>query len=238
MVESDAVVSPAEDIAESGKLAAVVDFLAHKQRREDGALDRYYLTGLDGIDRVELTEELFDVLKRAAEGLRQGQSASLLRRDQEITTQQAAIGRSRGSAYRRPDRVAEDVVRAATPSALKSNIPSPHPTRIVVDLMRQQGPIAAVELGVADQQQDESAPRRDRRFRGPYRAHRTCRERIEAIRETVIVILTSEPTVAGLWSPVPSVGVPDLGLKYHWDMMTSWMPGGLQGLRGCETVDL
>ncbi|WP_166827789.1 hypothetical protein [Brevibacterium limosum] len=124
MVESDAVVSPAEDIAESGKLAAVVDFLAHKQRREDGALDRYYLTGLDGIDRVELTEELFDVLKRAAEGLRQGQSASLLRRDQEITTQQAAIGRSRCSAYRRPDRVAEDVVRAAT--RVRSN-PTFHP---------------------------------------------------------------------------------------------------------------
>lgn len=114
MVESDAVVSPGEGSAESGKLAAVVDFLAHKQRREDGALDRYYLTGPDGTDRVELTEELFDVLKRAAEGLRQGQSVSLLRRDQEITTQQAAelLGLSRPT-----------VVKLIDAGTLEANVP-------------------------------------------------------------------------------------------------------------------
>ena len=97
MVESDAVTVPAEGNAEADKLAAVVDFIAHRQRRDDGTGARYYLTGADGADRVELTEELFEVLKRAAEGLRQGQSVSLLRRDQEITTQQAAelLGLSR-----------------------------------------------------------------------------------------------------------------------------------------------
>ncbi|UVI36655.1 excisionase family DNA-binding protein [Brevibacterium spongiae] len=97
MIEADAISVPAEDSAESDKLAAVVDFIAHKQRRTDGSSARYYLSGADGADRVELTEELFDVLKRAAEGLRKGQSVSLLRRDQEITTQQAAdlLGLSR-----------------------------------------------------------------------------------------------------------------------------------------------
>jgi len=114
MVESDAVSVPAEGRAEAGKLAAVVDFIAHKQRREDGPSARYYLTTADGTDRVELTEELFDVLKRAAEGLRQGQSVSLLRRDQEITTQQAAdlLGLSRPT-----------VVKLIDAGELEANVP-------------------------------------------------------------------------------------------------------------------
>ena len=53
-----------------------------------------------------------------------------------------------------------------------------------------------------------------------------------------MVILTSAPTAAGLWSSETSIGLPAFGLKYHWNMMTSWMPGGLQGLRDRATVDL
>ncbi|MGC2940952.1 MULTISPECIES: excisionase family DNA-binding protein [unclassified Brevibacterium] len=114
MIESDAVAVSAEDSAEDGKLAAVVDFIAHKQRREDGVSGRYYLSGADGTDRVELTEELFDVLKRAAEGLRKGQSVSLLRRDQEITTQQAAdlLGLSRPT-----------IVKLIDAGELEANVP-------------------------------------------------------------------------------------------------------------------
>ncbi|WP_420097627.1 excisionase family DNA-binding protein [Brevibacterium sediminis] len=114
MVESDAVTVPTGDSADDGKLAAVLDFIAHKQRREDGSSGRYYLSGADGTDRVELTEELFDVLKRAAEGLRKGQSVSLLRRDQEITTQQAAdlLGLSRPT-----------IVKLIDEGELEANVP-------------------------------------------------------------------------------------------------------------------
>lgn len=121
MIEADAVSAPAEDSVESEKLAAVVDFIAHKHRRADGSSARYYLSGADGTDRVELTEELFDILKRAAEGLRQGQSVSLLRRDQEITTQQAAdlLGLSRPTVVKLID---EGTLEAKVPGVVRRKL--------------------------------------------------------------------------------------------------------------------
>lgn len=114
MAEQHVATPPMEHSSESSKLAAVADFLAHKQRRKNDDATRYYLSGSDGNERVELTEELFDVLKRAAEALRRGQSVSLLRRDQEITTQQAAdlLGLSRPT-----------IVKLIDDGALEANIP-------------------------------------------------------------------------------------------------------------------
>ena len=114
MIEQDAATPPMERSSESSKLAAVVDFLAHKQHRENDDATRYYPYGADGAGRVELTEDLFDVLKRAAEALRRGQSVSLLRRDQEITTQQAAdlLGLSRPT-----------IVKLIDGGALEANVP-------------------------------------------------------------------------------------------------------------------
>lgn len=50
----------------------------------------FYLSGPDERDRVELTEPLFRILKDVAEALSQGQSVSVVARDKEISTQQAA----------------------------------------------------------------------------------------------------------------------------------------------------
>jgi excisionase family DNA binding protein len=53
-------------------------------------------------DRVELTEQLYEVLKRVAHTLSHGQSISILTRDEEISTQQAAeiLGLSRPTVVR------------------------------------------------------------------------------------------------------------------------------------------
>lgn len=121
MAEQQAAVPPVEHSSESSKLAAVADFLAHRQRRENDGATRYYLSGSDGNERVELTEQLFDVLKRAAEALRRGQSVSLLRRDQEITTQQAAdlLGLSRPTVVKLID---EGVLEANIPGAVRRKL--------------------------------------------------------------------------------------------------------------------
>jgi len=62
----------------------------------------FYLSGADEHERVELSEELFKILKLAATALERGQSVSILARDQEITTQQAAelLGVSRPTVVR------------------------------------------------------------------------------------------------------------------------------------------
>lgn len=76
----------------------VLDFVrAHTSRHGTAPAAQFFLSGSDVQDRVELTEELFLLLRQAAEALGSGRSVSLLARDQEITTQQAAdlLGLSR-----------------------------------------------------------------------------------------------------------------------------------------------
>jgi len=50
----------------------------------------FYLSGPDEHDRIELNEQLFRILRDVAEALSQGQSVSVIARDKEISTQQAA----------------------------------------------------------------------------------------------------------------------------------------------------
>lgn len=89
------VVIPRPEDAEG--LAKVLDFVRAERERPSTTPARLLLTGPDGHDRVELTEDLLEVLRRAAEALVRGQSISVLTRDQEISTQQAAdlLGLSR-----------------------------------------------------------------------------------------------------------------------------------------------
>jgi excisionase family DNA binding protein len=90
------VVSPAP--AEADDLAKVLSFLeAHEARHGSFPEPVFFLSGADEHDSVELTEQLHAILKQVVQALSHGQSISILTRDQEISTQQAAeiLGLSR-----------------------------------------------------------------------------------------------------------------------------------------------
>lgn len=99
-VEPD-VVNPAP--AEADELAQVLSFIeAHEARHGTIPATSFYLSGTDEHDRVELTEQLHTILKQVVVALSTGQSISILTRDREITTQQAAelLGLSRPTVVR------------------------------------------------------------------------------------------------------------------------------------------
>lgn len=90
------IVSPA--LADADELAKVLSFLeAHESRHGTSPEPVFFLSGADEHDSVELTEQLHAILKRVVQALNHGQSISILTRDQEISTQQAAeiLGLSR-----------------------------------------------------------------------------------------------------------------------------------------------
>jgi excisionase family DNA binding protein len=83
---------------DADELAKVLSFInAHETRHGSSPASVFFLSGSDEHDRVELTEHLHAILKQVVQALSQGQSISLLTRDQEISTQQAAeiLGLSR-----------------------------------------------------------------------------------------------------------------------------------------------
>ena len=89
--------------ADANGLANVLSFIeAHEARHRTSPEPAFFLSGASEHDRVELTEQLHEVLKRAAHALSHGQSISILTRDQEISTQQAAeiLGLSRPTVVR------------------------------------------------------------------------------------------------------------------------------------------
>lgn len=93
--ETDVVTASPRDAQD---LARVVDFVdAHISRYGSAPEPQFYLSGADANERVELTQELFLVLKYAADELSRGRSIRILAREQEISTQQAAdlLGLSR-----------------------------------------------------------------------------------------------------------------------------------------------
>lgn len=90
------LVSPTATDADD--LAKVLSFLeAHEARHGTSPEPVFFLSGADEHDSVELTEQLHAILKRVVQALSHGQSISILTRDQEISTQQAAeiLGLSR-----------------------------------------------------------------------------------------------------------------------------------------------
>lgn len=87
-----------EAITESETAAQVLSFLdAHEARHGALPSPRYFLSGADEHDRIELTEQMHQMLRGIADALSRGHSVSVLAREQEITTQQAAevLGLSR-----------------------------------------------------------------------------------------------------------------------------------------------
>ncbi|MGY0388271.1 excisionase family DNA-binding protein [Nocardioides sp. WG-D5] len=87
---------PSREVAEQN--ARVLSFIeAHEARHGEAPEPTYFLCGAEEHDRVELTEDLFQMLKQLVGALAKGQSVQIHARDREITTQQAAeiLGLSR-----------------------------------------------------------------------------------------------------------------------------------------------
>ena len=90
------VVSPAPtDVDELAKVLSFIE--THEARDGASPVPAFFLSGAGKHDRVELTEQLHAILKQVVQALSHGQSISILTRDQEISTQQAAeiLGLSR-----------------------------------------------------------------------------------------------------------------------------------------------
>ncbi|MCV7356371.1 excisionase family DNA-binding protein [Mycolicibacterium fluoranthenivorans] len=99
--DSAEIVNPVP--ADADGLADVLSFMeAHEARHGISPEPAFFLSGAGEHDRVELTEQLYEVLKRVAHALSHGQSISILTRDREISTQQAAeiLGLSRPTVVR------------------------------------------------------------------------------------------------------------------------------------------
>jgi excisionase family DNA binding protein len=93
---TEEMVSP--EPTDADELANVLSFIeAHEARRGSSPTPVFFLSGAGEHDRVELTEQLHAILKQVVQALSHGQSISILTRDQEISTQQAAeiLGLSR-----------------------------------------------------------------------------------------------------------------------------------------------
>lgn len=107
------VLSPSPEQEE--KLAKVLSFITAYEVKHGAAPDStFYLSGRESEDRVELTEELHAVLKEVARSLASGKSITIVTRDQEVSTQQAAdiLGISRPT-----------VVRLIDDGELKAHVP-------------------------------------------------------------------------------------------------------------------
>jgi excisionase family DNA binding protein len=114
------VVSPAPTNAD--ELAKVLSFIeAHEARHSTSPEPAFFLSGAGEHDRVELNEQLHAILKRVVQALSHGQSISILTRDQEISTQQAAeiLGLSRPTVVKLID---EGGLSAHVPGAVRRKL--------------------------------------------------------------------------------------------------------------------
>lgn len=108
--------------ADADGLAAVLRFMeAHEARYGTSPVHAFFLSGAGEHDRVELTKQLYEVLKRVANALSHGQSISILTRDQEISTQQAAeiLGLSRPTVVRL---IEDGELQAHVPGAVRRKL--------------------------------------------------------------------------------------------------------------------
>lgn len=114
------VVTPVPTDAD--ELARVLSFIeAHEERRGATPEPSFFLAGAGEHDRVVLTEQLHAILKQVVQALSHGQSISILTRDQEISTQQAAeiLGLSRPTVVRLID---EGELAAHVPGAVRRKL--------------------------------------------------------------------------------------------------------------------
>ena len=108
--------------SDADDFARIYSFLsAHENAHGSRPEPRYYLSGADEHDRVELTGQLFEILKQAVEALTNGRSVSILTRGQEISTQQAAeiLGLSRPTVVRL---IEDGVINATVPGAIRRKL--------------------------------------------------------------------------------------------------------------------
>jgi excisionase family DNA binding protein len=101
--------------ADTETLARLLHFVEAREAKHGSATaSPVYLAGADNEDRVELTEEVRSILAQVVTALSKGQAVSVVARDQEISTQQAAeiLGISRPT-----------VVRLITDGELPAHIP-------------------------------------------------------------------------------------------------------------------
>lgn len=108
--------------ADSEDLAKVLSFIeAHEARYGTSPQPAFFLSGAAEHDRVELTEQLHTILTQVVRALADGQSVSILTRDQEISTQQAAeiLGLSRPTVVKLID---EGELPAHVPGAVRRKL--------------------------------------------------------------------------------------------------------------------
>ncbi len=112
VVDSEVLSPAAADVTESARVLSFIE--AHEARHGSVPKAPVFLSGIEEHDRVELTGQVRAILKQVVAALSKGQAISVLTRDQEITTQQAAeiLGVSRPT-----------VVRLITDGELKAHIP-------------------------------------------------------------------------------------------------------------------
>lgn len=90
------IVTPVgSEVAEAAEVLSFMD--GYEMRNQSSVPAIYRLSGANEHDSIELTEQLHDALKKVVQALSRGQSVSIVARDQEVTTQQAAeiLGLSR-----------------------------------------------------------------------------------------------------------------------------------------------
>jgi excisionase family DNA binding protein len=119
-VSAAEALSPVPTDAE--ELAKVLSFIeAHEARHGTTPAPAFFLSGAVEHDRVELTEQLHTILKQVVQALSRGQSISILARDQEISTQQAAdiLGLSRPTVVKLID---EGELLAHVPGAVRRKL--------------------------------------------------------------------------------------------------------------------
>lgn len=117
---TEEMVSPEPN--EADELANVLSFIeAHEARRGSSPAPAFFLSGSGEHDRVELTEQLHAILKQVVQALSHGQSISILTRDQEISTQQAAeiLGLSRPTVVKL---IEDGELRAHVPGAVRRKL--------------------------------------------------------------------------------------------------------------------
>ncbi len=134
------------------EFARVVSFLeAHERTHGSVPEPRYYLSGADEHDRVELTSQLFEILKQAVEALTAGKSVSILTRRQEITTQQAAdiLGLSRPTVVKL---IEDGEIPATVPGAVRRKLLLEDVLRYRADLYeRRNSFIASTSSGLTEE---------------------------------------------------------------------------------------
>ena len=104
---------------DADELARVLSFIeVHEARHGASPEPAFFLSGAGEHDRVELTEQLHAILKQVVQALSHGPSISILARDQEISTQQAAeiLGLSRPTVVKLID---EGELPAHVPGAVR-----------------------------------------------------------------------------------------------------------------------